>query len=237
MLAVATASAAVADAPYLRIRKVVASGPEASSMSANQPAGTTARTAATTAAIPAPAASPNRGFMPPAWTSRRTASIPRSGRPDAAHLLGEVLAKLGVGRVGPGGNAAQHAEQQRAEHGVGGVSGVVDPDRAGGMAFDTPIIDAFGIDRDAMPIRPQPVQAAVREARRDVRCRPVCREVWSASRIATLQCVGTRFAAMWFGTDILVARTFDEARLPAWRNRLDAVRRRLQRHPEPENPR
>jgi hypothetical protein len=29
---------------------------------------------------------------------------------------------------------------------------------------DTPIIDAFGIDRDAMPIRPQPVQAAVREA-------------------------------------------------------------------------
>ncbi|MFV2082975.1 SDR family NAD(P)-dependent oxidoreductase [Micromonospora sp. LOL_021] len=29
---------------------------------------------------------------------------------------------------------------------------------------DTPIIDAYGIDRAAMPIRPQPVQAAVRES-------------------------------------------------------------------------
>lgn len=35
-------------------------------------------------------------------------------------------------------------------------------------------------------------------------------------------------------TDILVARTFDESRLPAWRNRLDAVRRKLHRTAAPE---
>ena len=58
-----TASAAVAEAAYRRTRNVVASRSVTSNMSASQAAGTTARTMAATAAIAAPAMTPDRGFM------------------------------------------------------------------------------------------------------------------------------------------------------------------------------